>query len=364
MKIAIIGASGFVATRLIEHFQLTGGPSMAAVVHRPAGLALPERFSLETHLAEPLDGDAMARALSSCHAAILFGSGEPALLERVPAAVCMAVAAAGVRRVIYLSNAAVHGIPPAAGTDENTPLDVHQEIPLHAARVRAEQKFFAECERLSLIGFALRPGIVYGPRSRWISDLAGDLIEGRAWLYEGGRGICNAIYVDNLVAAISCCLHATDDAAGAYLVGDAEQITWEQFYRAAALQLDVPWTNVHQVSRLPEFKRSWQDKAGRAATHPFMQRLLPMMPYGLKRSAKAVLDATAPAPPQDVWNVVIGPRPRITQELARLQQTAWKFPHTRAGQNLDYHPAVTFAEGMERSLAWWRFAQGEISFAA
>jgi hypothetical protein len=58
-----------------------------------------------------------------------------------------------------------------------------------------------------------------------------------------------------------------------YLVGDAEVVTWEQFYRAAALQLDVPWTTIHQLTRLPEFQRSWQDRAASASTHPFVQRL-------------------------------------------------------------------------------------------
>src|SRR5690606_8741554 len=116
------------------------------------------------------------------------------------------------------------------------------------------------------------------------------------------------------IAAITCCLHATDDAAGAYLVGDAETVTWEQVYRAAAVHLDVPWAGVHQVSRLPNFKRSWQDRAGRAAAHPFVQRLLPLVPYNVKRSAKAMLAAATPTPRVESWTIPAGPRPRITQE--------------------------------------------------
>lgn len=364
MKVGIIGASGFIGTRLIEHFHLRGGPSVAAIVRRPSSLALPKRFAVETHLADALDVDAMARAFSGCTAVIHTAIGDPAQIERMPAALCMAANDAGVRRLIYLSSASVHGQNPAAGTNEDSALSVHQPMEYNSAKVRAEQKFFAECERHSLVGFALRPGVVYGPRSRWISDLATELIEGRAWLYEGGRGICNGIYVDNLVAAIVNCLHATDDAAGAYLVGDAEKITWEQFYRAAALQLDVPWSSIHQVTRLPSFQRSWRDRAGRAAAHPFVQRLLPLVPWGLKRSAKAVIAAASPSPRNESWTLPSPPRPHITQEMALLQQCAWKFPHARAEQNLDYRPPVTFTEGIDRSFAWWRFAQGEISFAA
>jgi nucleoside-diphosphate-sugar epimerase len=364
MKIAIIGASGFIGTRLLEYYHLGDGPAIAAVVRRPASLALPARFAVETHIADALDIDAMARAFSGCTAVIHAASGDPAQTERMPVALCLAANDAGVRRLIYLSSASVHGLNPPPGTDENTALNTNQTLENNSAKIRAEQKFFAECQRHSLIGFALRPGIVYGPRSRWIADLATDLIEGRAWLYEGGRGVCNGIYVDNLIAAINCCLHATDDAAGAYLVGDNEKITWEQFYRAAALHLDIPWNTVHQVSRLPNFRSSWQDRAGRAAAHPFVQRLLPLVPHGLKRSAKAALAATNPPGRGESWTIPEGPRPRITQEMALLQQCVWKLPHLRAEQNLDYQPPIAFTEGMARRLAWWRFARGEGSCAA
>lgn len=365
MKVAVIGASGFIGTRLIERFHLgSNTPEVVAVVRRPSSLALPARFAVETRIADALDVDAMARAFTGCSAVVHTALGDPAQIERMPSALCLAASAAGVRRVVYLSSASVHGQNPATGTDESTPLNAHQALEYNSAKIRAELKFFAECQRHSLVGFALRPGVVYGPRSRWIADVATDLLEGTAWLYEGGRGICNGIYVDNLVHAISCCLHATDDAKGVYLVGDAETTTWEQFYRAAATQLDVPWTTIHQITRLPAFRRSWQDRAARAAAHPFMQRVLPLVPNKLKRSAKAVLAAAAVPPRVDSWMLPSEPHPRITQELALLQQCTWRFPHSRAEQHLDYRPIVGFSDGMDRSFAWWRFAQGNVSFAA
>jgi 2-alkyl-3-oxoalkanoate reductase len=364
MKVAIIGASGFIGTRLIEQYHLGGGPTVAAVVRQPSSLALPSRFAVETHLADGLDVDAMARAMSGCAAAIHVALGDPVQIERMPAALCLAAAAADVPRLVYLSSASVHGQNPAKGTDEAAVLDPHQELEYNTAKIRAEEKFFAECQRHSIRPFALRPGVVYGPRSRWIADLASDLLENRAWLYEGGRGICNSIYVDNLVHAITCCLHAADDAAGVYLVGDAETVTWEQFYRAAALQLDVSWNTIHQLTRLPDFQRSWQERAASASAHPFVQRLLPLVPHGLKRGAKAVIAAAAPKARSESWTLPSGPAPRITHEMALLQQCAWKFPHARAVAHLDYRPPVTFAEGMERSFAWWKFAQGHVPFAA
>lgn len=364
MKVAVIGASGFIGTRVIEQFQLGGGPEVRAVVRRPSSLALPARFPIETQIADALDIDAMARAFTGCSAVVHTALGDPAQIERMPAALCLAAAAAGVRRLVYLSTASVHGQNPPEGTDESTPLNTHQALEYNSAKIRAELKFFSECHRHSIVGFALRPGIVYGPRSRWIADLAQDMLGGTAWLYEGGRGVCNGIYVDNLVHAIRCCLQATDDAAGVYLVGDAETITWEQFYRAAATQLGVRWATIHQINRLPAFRRSWQDRAASAAANPIVQRMLPLVPNNLKRSAKAVIAAASPQQRVDSWILPADPRPRITQELALLQQCTWRFPYARAEQHLDYKPIVSFDDGIQRSFAWWRFTQGEVSFAA
>src|SRR5258705_363109 len=67
---------------------------------------------------------------------------------------------------------------------------------------RAERTLLALRADSSVELVMLRPGIVYGPRSRWTAGWADDLLAGRAYLIGDGAGICNAIYVDTLVHAI------------------------------------------------------------------------------------------------------------------------------------------------------------------
>ena len=86
----------------------------------------------------------------------------------------------------------------------------------------------------------LRPGIVYGPRSSWTGGLADEVLRGEAALVDGGQGICNAIYVDNVVHAIRLAASIAAGADGqAYLVGDAETVTWRDLYRPVADALGV-----------------------------------------------------------------------------------------------------------------------------
>jgi nucleoside-diphosphate-sugar epimerase len=356
MKVAIIGANGFIGSRLVEVFHLGGKHAVVAVVRQPSSLALPARFALEWRLGNALDTPSLAKALAGCDAVVHAAIGDPRQIERMPAVLCQAAAQAGVKRVVYLSSASVHGqnIPP--GTTEASPLKADFPFEYNNAKVRAEGSFFAACHKYSLAGYALRPGVVYGPRSRWIADLVTELRTGQAWLYESGAGICNGIYVDNLVHAIECCLTATTGAGGAYLVGDAETATRANFYHLVADGIGVPHDRIQELAQLPDFKRTFREKVESAVARPWVQSLLPAVPFKLKRATKTVLASWNPPAQPDAWSLPSAPRPHITQEVAMLQQNRWRFPHTKASQTLGYLPPVTFAEGMRRSLAWLRFA--------
>ena len=222
----------------------------------------------------------------------------------------------------------------------------------------AEQSFFRECDRHQLTGFALRPGVVFGPRSRWITDLAQDLRLGQAWLFQGGRGICNSIYVDNLGAAVQCALGAPAAVAGPYLVGDSETVTWRDFYHAIADGLGLDPSTIVDLTALPGFKRSTSAKVQRVVASPGVQRLLPFIPGSLKRTTKNLLAAAQNPPNPNAWRLPVAPVPRITEELALLQQCTWKFSHQPAASRLGYQPRVRFTDAIARSLAWFAFAEG------
>jgi nucleoside-diphosphate-sugar epimerase len=363
MKVAVIGANGFIGTRIVECFHLGGGPEVAAIVRRPSSLALPARFAMDMRVADALDADSLAGGLAGCQAVVHVALGDPAQIRRMPGVLCEAAERAGIRRIAYMSSASVHGQNAAVGTREDSALHTRHALDYNNAKVAAERTFFKECRKRDLTGFALRPSVVFGPRSRWLSDLAEDMRAGRAWLLKEGRGICNSIYVDNLVAAVRACLVARDDAAGAYLVGDAETVTWRSFYTALATEIGAPTSAFLSVDRVPEFGMTWSERAGRVASHPVVQLALPLVPFSLKRNAKRILSALAADPNADSWALPEGPKPNVTREMADLQACEWKLPSTRAQMELGFVRPVSFSEGMRRTAAWWRFSRGELRLA-
>ena len=358
MKIAVIGAGGFIGGRIVEHLHLATRHAVVPIVRAPSRLALPARFALPWQIGDALDSDSLTRALNGCDAVVHAALGDPRQIEAMPGILAQAAARANVPRVVYLSTASVHGQAPAPGTHEGTPLHTRHALDYNNAKVRAERAFFNAATRQDLEAFALRPGVVYGPRSRWITDAASDLRLGRAWLFREGDGICNGIYVDNLVSAVTAALVAPATVAGAYLVGDKETITWRDFYDEIGAGLALRSPLLHRIDQAPAFPRSPAVRLQRLVGHPGVQRLLPFVPSRLKQVTKRlVAAANAPVRPA-AWALPTIPGPRITEELALLQQCRWKFPHDHAARQLGYRPPVSFAEAVRRSLSWLAFAEG------
>lgn len=340
MKVAIIGAGNFVADRMIESFHLGDGPNVTAIARHPSDLTLAGRFTVDLRIADFLDVTSLARSFGGCSAAVHAAQLDASDLKRGVTQFCRAAAKAGIRRVVYLSSAEVHGEQPPPGSDEKSTLHTHHDSALTNALVVAERQFFAECRQLELVGYALRPGIVFGPRSPIVAQVAAELRDGHAWLLEDGGGVCNSLYIDNLVAAIRVCFRAKAGHGMAYLLSDSETVTWREFYYAAANELNISTTGVHSISA-PAANAEGPDHMALDENSPALQ------------SAASPLAAVA-----------IEEVPQVTPRMLALQRRTWRFTSARAVREIGYTPAVSFAEGMRRSCAWWRFAQGELTAVA
>jgi nucleoside-diphosphate-sugar epimerase len=148
-------------------------------------------------------------------------------------------AAAGVRRIVYVSTASVHGARTApdqafSEADPLAPADSYAHSKCEAEQALAE---VAEASGLELV--VLRPPLVYG------SEVKGDFL---ALLHRVGTA--RAIYVarpsadhpnrrsllsvENLCSAIICCLATAEAAGRTFLVRDGEDLSMPEILRALA----------------------------------------------------------------------------------------------------------------------------------
>jgi nucleoside-diphosphate-sugar epimerase len=358
MRIAILGANGFIGSRAVEMLYLNNWAEVRPVVRRWASLAALSRFDVEGRVADAFDQAALRAAFSDCEVVVQAIAGDRQTILDTLAPTYQAAQAAGVRRLVYLSTASVHGQAPPPGTDETSPLDDHQIVAYNNSKVQAERKLRQLRDQGTVEVVMLRPGVVVGPRSSWIINFADDLLAGNAYLIDGGQGICNSIYVDNLVWAIFLAATKADVDGEVFLVGDKEQVTWLDIYRPVATALGFDVTQLPEAQAPAVTPNTWRDRLEEIRLSAPAQAFLSFFPIKLREAAFLALtpwqrrSVSYPSP----WATPAQLQPEATAEMTLLYQCRYKLLSQKAENLLGYKPLVSFAEGCRRSVAWLAFA--------
>jgi nucleoside-diphosphate-sugar epimerase len=250
--VAVTGATGFIGAHLVERLVLGTAYRVRAMTRSPDRVARiaqldPDRMEIvAADLAAPAGLD--ARALAGVDVAVHCAYGNDGGEERAwtvtvegTRAVTQAAVAAGVRRLVHISTVAVYDAAGRARLDERCP----RLAPTPGRRGYAEAKLAAEEIVLACSGalevVVLQPTVVYGP---WGGDWSRRALErlerDNAWLPTGGAGVCNAVFVDDVVEAIALSLTAPAAPSSCLLVSGAEPVTWGAFYDALRRMLRVP----------------------------------------------------------------------------------------------------------------------------
>lgn len=362
LKVAILGANGFIGSRIVEMFHLGGLAEVRPIVRTMSSLARLSRFDLDCRVADAFDQSALRAAFEGCDVVVHAIAGDRKTIVESLASTYQTAQEAGVRRLVYLSTASVHGQSPSPGTNENSPLDANQPIDYNNSKVQAEQQLRELRSKGSVELVMLRPGIVFGPRSFWISSFASDLLTGQAYMVDGGKGICNSIYVDNLVHAIYLAMTASGVDGEAFLVGDDEEITWADFYRPITEALGFNLNQVPHVTYTPPIPTRKERLKALLASPP-LQVLWSLFPYKLRKAALVAFYKlrVSPPPRTSPWafpklQQQSPPQPVATLEMALLHQCQYKLPDTKARKMLGYQPIVSFPKACRRSIGWLAFA--------
>lgn len=353
--IAILGANGFIGSRLVEMLHLEGKMRVRPIVRRTSALASAARFALEGRVADALDVAAVRDALAGCDAVVHCVAGDARTIAKSAETAYLAADGAGCRRLVYLSSACVHGQSPEPGTDERSPVSDRQPIEYNNAKARAERRLRAlrEHGRLELV--VLRPAIVFGPRSQWIAGLADDVLAGRAHFAGSNSGICNSVYVDNLVHAVRLAIASPRADGETYLLGDDEAPTWHELYRPFVTALGA---RIEEIPVLPyrPARASLADRIDRVRSSRAVQEALMRLPARLRRGLGAFYAEISGLASRDVTSGSCNTVPTPTLEMALLHGCRYRLPWHKAREQLGYAPIVGFDEACRRTIGWLEFA--------
>jgi nucleoside-diphosphate-sugar epimerase len=149
---------------------------------------------------------------------------------------------AGVNRVVYLSTAMVYGATPDDDLDETAPRRYCGNI-YADTKLDAEKIVFDYVERHGLPVAVIQPTAVYGPFGGvWTAKVFQQLKTGRVILVNGGDGLRNVVYVDDVVSAILLAAVKEEAVGEAFLISDGQPVTWRDFYARFERMLGTPAT--------------------------------------------------------------------------------------------------------------------------
>jgi nucleoside-diphosphate-sugar epimerase len=358
-KIAILGANGFIGSRTAEMLHLSQLVEIRPIVRNFASLARLARFDLEDDLdcrvADGFDESKLSEAMIGCDALIYAIAGDRQTILQTLKPVYRAAEEIGLRRIVYLSSASVHGQAPPPDTNDESPLSDRQSFHYNNSKVRAEWKLQGLRDKGTVEVVILRPGIVTGPRSQWVRNFADALLNGQAYLINQGRGICNSIYIDNLVHAIFLAATVPQIDRQAFLVGDTETVTWADVYRPIADALGDDLAQVPEAI-VPQFKPGLGQRFDAIRSSGMVQGLLGYFPMKWRRLASAAIVRLREGEAGSPWRMPNAIAPMANKEMTELYQCRYKMPHQKATRLLGYEPPISFEEGCRRTIGWMGFA--------
>ena len=352
MKIAVLGASGFVGGHLLRFLRAQGLDARAVVRRRPS------QPDPDYRVAEACDVYALRDAMNGCDVVVHAALGSDDVITGSAAPVYAAAEAVGIRRLIYMSSGSVHGQSPAPGTDESSPLSARQAFSYNNAKVRAERGLKRLRARGTVELVILRPTIVFGPGSRWVFDFADQLQDGRAYVVDKANGICNSIYVDNLSHAVMLASTRPGIDGETFLLGDAEVVRWRDLFRPIAAAYGVDFDSVPSVSPPPAPRPTWKQRYIGPVMYLTPRAVKDAIKEAARRVRRLVVNShrspvTGQSPATSHQSPVTSPQsPHVPPEIAALQRCEWRLPHDKAARMLGYVPPVSFDEGCRRSIEW------------
>ncbi len=362
LRVAVLGSNGFIGSRAVEMLHLQSLAEMRPVVRDMYSLARLSRFELDCRVADAFDTSALCKAFKGCDIIIHAIAGDHNTIVESLTPTYKAAEEAGVRRIVYLSTASVHGQSPEVGTNENSVLNDHQSIAYNNSKVLAERKLIELRSKGKVELVMLRPSIVFGPRSFWISNFASDLLLGQAYIVNEGKGICNSIYVDNLIHAIYLACTTKEIDGEAFLVGDNETITWADLYRPVANALGFDLAQVPDATYSPGTAGK-KERIKTLLKSPHALKVLSLLPNRLVQSVKAGVSTLLARPAQNFsspWAIPelqsSTPQIKASLEMSLLHQCQYKLLHTKAKKIMGYEPIVSFQEACARTVGWLAFS--------
>lgn len=385
-KAMITGATGFVGCRLAEVALRRSIPVVALVRswHKAARLA---RLPVRMVHGDILEIGSLREGMQGCdivfHCAVssgVRGRSQREAIVRGIANVLQAALETKVKRVVYLSTTAVYGFwPQVRQVTEGTPCRYTGDHYCDG-KIDAENVALRYHQKQGLPVTILRPSLVYGPfETFWAERVIASIKGGRMMLVNGGKGICNSLYVDNLVEAMILAASMGNAQGEVFNISDAHTVTWKEMIEAHARALGESYLPIPEMTTeeirsarvtarrsRPSFFQALLGLVRDPRTHhalrsvPVFARVERMARETavLRRPLRALFRPGSPGRKRggsDQPDARVRPHGVIDKEEVNFYSCDTVFSIEKAQRMFGYEPRINFEEGKRRTAEWIRW---------
>jgi nucleoside-diphosphate-sugar epimerase len=324
MTVLVTGATGFLGSHVAD-LLLAHGERPRVLVRPGDSMSSLAVSDVTIYWADIGDRAAVAAALDGVdcvlHCAARTGPWGPSSAYqqanvRGLGTLVQAALAAGVKRIVHVSSITVHGNDVRGAADEDAPIR-DEPNPYSRSKVAGERLLERMIRYEGAPVTIVRPGWIYGPRdAASFARLARMIEQGRMITVGSGKNHLPLIYASDAAQGILLASDVGQAEGRTYLLVNDEPVTQRDFITAIAAELDAPAPTRRIPYQPAVVLGAVAESLGRLARR---QQPPPVMRYGVQ---------------------LLGGENRFRIDRARRE--------------LGFSPQVCLAEGVRRSVEWYR----------
>jgi nucleoside-diphosphate-sugar epimerase len=370
-RVAIVGATGFVGSNLVEVLRASGSYDVRPWIHSSGNAWELARRGTPLEMVDITSAREVRKAVADCHYVVNCSRDGKEVMIGGLRNLLRACRAAGVERFVHLSSVAVYGEPPppeSAREDADT-----RPAPGSYGAIKLRQDRMVEAAAgAGLKCVTLCPPNITGAGSFALLMVVDAIRDGSLVLVDEGGTAVNWVDVRNLVHAIEKAFTCDQADGKRIFVTDGEETTWRDTVEALAPLAEreppLPSVSGEEARRMapPEVRRRLSvirsfkhlvssDVRQAMRKDPIFEKvdgtLRGLVPRILENPIRLWLSG-----PTRVAK--IDGRGPVNARLVETQLRGVRHGCAKAREVLGYEPPYTFAESMRIFSAWYRAFQG------